>query len=1531
MKKVKDFLQGSKGDPDPPRTPIEEENTLQSRAIARFVDLLCEGEIEGLVNGEESIYFNNIPIRNSTSEYNFNGLSIEFKPGAPDGISLKDYPTSESEISVDIKLTEGNPIVRSISSTDVDDLRLTFTIPSLLKVKPETGDIKKNTVEWRIEIKPDGGSWTLVSDLKKHGKCVSAYQTNYRIENLERNYGSGPWEVRCTRLTADSDSNSNQNDIYWASYTQIINRVLIYPDTSLIGITLNSRQFGSRVPQRAYEVRGLRIQIPSNYNPVTRTYSGTWDGTFIRSYSNNPAWVWYDIVNNDRYGLGLEAEYIDKWSLYTIGKYCDELVDDGEGGTEPRFTFNGVLQSRNDAVHVLNMVSSAFRAMPYWGGGKASVSQDSPKDPVKLVTAANVIDGVFTYSYSALENRYTVCNVSWNDPEQFYKLTVEAVDDKEGLDRYGYKPADVTAVGCTSRGQAYRFGKWFLYTSLYETETITYKASWDQADLLPGDIISVLDNHEAATRHGGRIISASTNKVTLDQGITLEIGETYSITCIGKDGSLLERDIITASDGAVHSELTVDSVWPVGNEPQPDSMWIVSASNLEPKEYRVVTNTEVEPNIYEITAVIYDSNKYAEVEDGKQFSAAPITKVPDPNTPLDPPTNIQVEEYTYEDTGGTSSHADRKTGVILSWTHTRDVRFQNYEVQWKTSTGSFADNELIKTTDNQYDIKPLEAGEYTFRVRATGMTRESLWLTLSEVTVTAAPDAPPDISGLKVLNGDDDTTFNGRDCEIGWDALSLATDTTSPIVYDSTSAIPTHAAPFDSQLTKIKDYQIEILKTDDTHLRYEFTTENSFKYYFGMNQLDNGTPIRDIKFKVWARDVFDQLSNNPAILVVTNPAPSMSGLNPTVTDIFTGLKVDWSAITPSDNDLAKFKVYLDKSNPPTTEVAEVGVNTTSWVEPNLDAEETYRVQIEPYDEFGVGSKSNVVSGTPLKINTDDIETELTGRLKITDSQDNTGATILKIYDNVTGTDGIVYDSGDWINVKFPMEQLLDRVSVWADQEIHCYFSILEKDQSTRTFYKANASHELDSEGRLIKASNEADAQTNYWNADAGDGNINIALFPNGLVMSEAKIHILTNSVEVYEIRFTDQVIAEWIVARQLSAISADLGTIAAGILQSSNWGSSEGMFFDLDNEVIKFGGSSDPSLSWDGTSVTLAIGDGGAVTVGIDGSIEIGNGGRLTIGETGLMTIGNSIMLDSGEDGADQASIIISEPTTKDASGRLELSGKDYMLLNDGRITFFYWDPDSSSHLIYKNLTRIETGVAKNNELVTIPGIFKQPPSISVAPNVIGVYDKRYPNQSQTLKLEAASLEQYQTYRWRFRPKATLELADGVVGVSINRNMLGTTTVTSPTYSLDPLTRELSVSLTSSAAKYITSSYQSGYGKDEEGTTVYECYNYAVKWNVYLYYKVNGVWYNVAKSIRPGKWSQGAVINSVLNVPKKLQDITHFYIKAKHVGYYSKALRSPGSCGNGYTTKVNLLGYTSNLVAGKFLTEGTLLWTAIGA
>lgn len=1556
---------GASGGGADPYIPYEDENTLRSRANIRFVDLLCEGEIEGLVDGNKSIYIDGVQLESEIGADNFNGITTSFKVGEPSGTqtALTGFSSSESEISVNTKVTnESEGIVKSITSADVDDVRVTLHIPSLFE-QTDKAEIVQTSIAFEIYVQADGGGYTLVHSGTKYGKCVSSYQFKIKLSNLSQ-YGSAPWDIKVVRVSPDADSVKKQWDLHWASYTEIINRKLVYPDSAVVGVQLNAQEFGVQVPSRAYEVYGIKVVTPSNYDIETREYSGVWNGTFqAAAYCNNPAWVYYDILTNNRYGLGLDASLIDKWTLYTIAQYCDETVDDGFGSVEPRFTFNGVISSRADAIHVVNMVASTFRAMPIWASGYATISQDYPKDPTKLVTNANVIDGVFKYEGSSLKNRHTVVNVSWNDPNDGYRLAVECVEDSDGIERYGYRPIDVVAYGCTSRGQAYRFGKWILETEQNETQIVNYRCGLDQMDVLPGSIVSIADNHYAAKRMGGRVSAASTTEITLDNPVILEAGITYTISLIKDDGTIQEDlSIDNVSDSNEHSIIELSTPLAGADVPKIDSVWVMTATNVYPREFRVVRISELETNQFEITAVFYDPNKFARVDEGKTFDPLPYTTVPDIETALTAPTNPWVEEYSYID------GENALFGAIFSWTHTTDTRFSYYEVQYKNQNGQYSD--VYQTVNNMYDFRPIEGGTYNFRVRARGLGVQSSWLEITGVTIYADPDAPPIIENLRVINGPNNYTFNGRDCEIAWDEIELVAEDSTTFTYiDSTGVIPVHAAERAQEtVTKWKDYQIEVLTTADVHLRYAYTTDTNFIYTWGMNDLDNdGTPIRNIKFELKARDIYGNLSNVAAVIptlgYATNPAPSMSGLTPTVTDVYNGLKVDWSAITPSDNDMLKYKVYLDTNNPPTTEVAEVSANTSIWFEYGLTGETTYRAQIEPYDLFGAGTKSDVVNGEPLLIAADSIEGELTDRLEWTDNSSRTTSQLSSLYDRDTSSGSITYNSGDWINVSFPMENTIDRIAIWANKTFRCYIGYKQQGDSAYSYLKAEADHTLDSDGRLVAASGQGDANNNYWNANAGVGNINVALFPQGLIAKEVAVFILTNSLVLYEIRVVDQVIAEAIIANELSAISANLGIVSAGIIQSPNPTDTDGMLINLNegSEFVRLGGTTEPELEWDGATGDLNI--RGVVTfksgstmawsgitdddgnkpennatdntewehptdiTKIDGG-EIYAGSQISVAEGGKVIVGdNNVVLDG-----DSNSIIVAPD-----GGKI---GNDYAELKDGNLVFYYWD--GSQHVVYKSVKKVISGICNpaDGRAYTLPGIWRTEPEILLAYDNIDVYQKNRESQTQTLVLDVGPLTR-NGLTWNFHPKAQLVLGPGSVGTggSGPYNQINTTTndggpvvpAMTPAdhwlaQNVDVTPAQNSITVTGNTHSYM---WATAYNAD---TNEYKCRRWTTTFRMLLY--VNGVHVQstgniiTSQSTGPYNWSLN-YIGTINNWSVYFDYIEWTYDSGAGLGReVCTALALPGYSGR--FTQSYISGTSGGIPGTTVLANGSLRYIAVG-
>jgi len=492
---------GGKGGGGGGRVAVESPDSLRSKAFARVLDLISEGEIVGLVDGAKSIYLDETPLQNEDGSYNFQGVELVTRTGTQSQSYVPGFPAVENETGVGVEVKASASVTRQISNPEIDAIRVRVSIPQLTEQNISNGDLLGASVEYAIDVQSNGGGFVTYLTDTVSGKTTSKYERSYRVELT----GSAPWDIRVRRITPDSTKAALQNKTFWESYTEIIDAKLRYPNSALVGIKIDSSQFNN-VPRRAYDVKLLKVRVPTNYDPVNRTYTGIWNGSFKVEWTDNPAWCFYDLLTNDRYGLGglIDQTQVDKWALYSVARYCDELVPDGFGGTEPRFTCNIYIQSRAEAYRVIQDMASIFRGMVYWQSGAVTVSQDAPADPVYLFTPANVVGGNFVYSGSSAKARHTVALVSWNDPEDFYRQKVEYVEDAAGIARYGIIQTNITAIGCSSRGQANRVGRWLLYSEQSEAEVVVFKTGMEGAVARPGQIIQVADPVRGGARRGGR-------------------------------------------------------------------------------------------------------------------------------------------------------------------------------------------------------------------------------------------------------------------------------------------------------------------------------------------------------------------------------------------------------------------------------------------------------------------------------------------------------------------------------------------------------------------------------------------------------------------------------------------------------------------------------------------------------------------------------------------------------------------------------------------------------------------------------------------------------------------------------------------------------------------------------------------------------------------------------------------------------------------------------------------------------------------
>jgi len=640
--------------------PEEEDDTLQSKAQAKMVVAVCEGEIKGFVHNDtlKNVFLNDSRVKTLSDGFNFSDTDIEvsdLRKGENDQLVLSNFDDIEIEQSVDAKVTvQAGQISVTTTRNDLRSVRVRVGVAALYQVDEESGDITGTRVEYRIKIKDSvstGNIFNAVFDIT--GKTRGPFEEE-RSFDLQ---GTGPWTITVKRETEDSDRTTLVNDLFFKAIIGEVGAKFKYPNTAVLGLKFNAEAFSS-IPRVALEIDGLLIDVPENYNPAsvdtefTGAYRGTWNGELVKKFSNNPAWVFYDLLINDRYGCGdfMSANDIDKFSLYEIARYCDEAVDDGQGGKERRFVFNGHINNRGEAFDVLNSIAATFRGMLYYHQGTVVAVQDSPGASCKIFGPSNVIqdadnDGKlksppFTYEGTGLKTRKTVCLVSWNDPNDLYKTKVEYVEDRVGVDRYGHRELEIRAFGCTSQAQAQRLGRWNLLTNLTETETVAFKVAAEGFFLLPGEIIEIADpNREGGVASGFLKAATKTGDAvfSLDRNVVLFPGELYSLGVVVEDE--LEFSIVLTTAGT-HSNLTVLDA--VSKKVRKGAMWMLKRSDVERRQYRVIGAQEEDDGTVSVMAVLHNPSKYQEVDSATLIQKQRPSPVNTDTVPQVLPESIQV-------------------------------------------------------------------------------------------------------------------------------------------------------------------------------------------------------------------------------------------------------------------------------------------------------------------------------------------------------------------------------------------------------------------------------------------------------------------------------------------------------------------------------------------------------------------------------------------------------------------------------------------------------------------------------------------------------------------------------------------------------------------------------------------------------------------------------------------------------------------------------------------------------------------------
>ncbi|WP_321941628.1 host specificity protein J [Paraburkholderia tropica] len=625
------------------RSPQEEADSLRSTQYARVINLVCEGEIDGIVGDAQGIYVDDTPLQNADGSWNFVGAVIEWRNGAAYQAPISGFSATEAETTVGVTVTQSGPVVRSVTNPNINAIRVTLGFPSLSSTDVSTGDVTGTSAQLAIDIQRDnGGFQELIVDTVT-GKTTSRYQRSYLINLARFGATGGTYDIRVRRLTPDSSTVYLVDTFQWETYTEVIDSNLMYPYSAVVGVQVDASTF-KQIPKLAFDVRMRRIAVPVNYDPDTRAYVGVWDGTFKVSWSDNPAWVLYDLATTARFGLGdyVTPEMVDKWTLYTIAQYCDGLVPDGFGAYEPRYTCNVYIQTREDAITLMQNIAAIFNGLLFWSGGQLTIAADMPADPVMAYTPANVIDGKFNYVGTPLNQRHTVALVTWNNPKNRYEQEIEYVEDRDSIDLFGVRETQVQAIGCTSRGQAHRIGRWMLLTEQMLSETVNFRTGINAAFTRPGDIFTTADPIRAGYRTGGRVLDGTANWLQLDEPFTFSPGGTYTVGVMLPDGSLQRV-------GITNPGTTSDTVFLTGAlrmAPNRLCIWSISASNAENEQWRCLGVVEDEEGHYEIQGVAYRKDKFDAIEYGLKLE--PIqTGVLDPFS-IAACTELRVTESLYQ-------------------------------------------------------------------------------------------------------------------------------------------------------------------------------------------------------------------------------------------------------------------------------------------------------------------------------------------------------------------------------------------------------------------------------------------------------------------------------------------------------------------------------------------------------------------------------------------------------------------------------------------------------------------------------------------------------------------------------------------------------------------------------------------------------------------------------------------------------------------------------------------------------------------
>jgi predicted phage tail protein len=717
------------------RTPTEADDSLQSVQYANVLDLLGEGEIDGIENGTKGIYLDSTPIVDSNDSPNFTGYTVVTRNGTQDQAVIPDIIGTESENIVNVEVTKDFPVTRSIANNNIDRIRVTIVVPNLQQFETN-GDILATSVSLEIKVQYNGGGFNTVATDTIAGKTSSRYQRDYVFELT----GAFPVDVKVVRTSDDATSARTQNELYWYSYTEIIDQRFRYPNSALAFLRFDSRQFNN-IPSRKYLVRGIKVAIPSNAtvdtttHPGRITYAGVWDGTFAAAtWTNDPAWCLWDLLTNTRYGASVPTSSLDRYDFYSISQYCNELVDNGKGGLEPRFSCNLLINSRDEVYNVIQEMTSLFRGIAYYGAGSLVLQQDKPSDPQYLLGPSNVVDGIFVYSGTSQKARHTTATVAYQTYELLGEVQYEYVEDASAVSKYGIINKDIKALGCYSQGQAHRAGKWALLSEQNLTETVTFSVSIDSGIILrPGMVIDVADPMKAGTRRSGRVSSATTTAITVDSStnLTVNLSNSPTISVLMPTG-LVETKTISSISGTT---INVSSAF--SEAPNANAIWLIQTSDVEAQQYRVLNVAEAEDGIYGVTALAYNQSIYNSIESDLVITTPDISNLSEIPNPV---SSISGYEYIYAE--GNSA----LVGFQLDWIPPAGA-INNYVVQYRMDNDNW---QRLNTTAPSVALTRLREGTLNVQIQVENALGKKGAVSTATFNLAGKTANPADVQNLQL-------------------------------------------------------------------------------------------------------------------------------------------------------------------------------------------------------------------------------------------------------------------------------------------------------------------------------------------------------------------------------------------------------------------------------------------------------------------------------------------------------------------------------------------------------------------------------------------------------------------------------------------------------------------------------------------------------------------------------------------------------------------------------------------------------------